>query len=281
VSAIGDLPSLPGTSARLMEALTTPDVPLESISRIIERDVAIAAKVLQLVNSAFFGHPHRILTVQMAVGCLGLDILRQFVLSVEVFRTFEPRCPIPGFSLEQLDQHSRLTAAIAARLADSKQKADSHVVAALLHDAGKLVLASRLPHVFAAALEKSRALGVPLYQVEEESSGISHAEIGGYLLGLWGLPTPVVRAVARHHHPGTAPVFANGQHGHPGLDALNTVHIANALAHEVEQGATPGPHLACNPLEEEPLRALGLTPQLALWRERAAAAALELNGASA
>ena len=226
VGAIGRLPTLPRTCATLIEALRNPDVPIEEIGRIIEQDVGMTAKVLQLVNSAFFGLLQEVTTVRTAVSYLGLDVLKQLVLSVEIFRTFHPRQALPWFSIEAFQSHSRLAAAIAARLPADKKTAAAAVVAALLHDTGKLVLAARLPGPFERALETAAREGRPLHVVERELTGTGHAEIGAYLLALWGLPLPIVDAVCRHHHP--AVTEADG----PGLSVLAITHIADGLAFE-------------------------------------------------
>ena len=116
VGAVGELPSLPHTCRQLMLALQDPDVASEEIGRIIERDIGITAKVLQLVNSALFGRSREVHSVRLAVGQLGMDTLRQLVMSAELFRAFDPGRLVPGFSLEDVETHSKLKARIAARL---------------------------------------------------------------------------------------------------------------------------------------------------------------------
>ena len=260
VGAVGTLPSVPRTCAALLEALQNPDVPMEEVGRIIEQDVGMTAKVLQLVNSAFFGLLQEIKTVRAAVSYLGLDILKQLVLSAEIFRTFQPRQPIAGFSIEDFQEHCRLSAAIAARLPAPKNTVSAAVVAALLHDTGKLVLAVRLPHHFELALQSAHKKKIPLHEVEHEVIGTGHAEIGAYLLALWGLPLSIVDAVRRHHHPippGNAP---------PTLDELAITHIADALACEIElpEAAENRPRDAV--LDLEYLSALGVVDQIPEWR---------------
>ena len=270
VGAIGQLPSLPRTCASLMAALQKPDVPLEEIGRIIEQDVGITAKVLQLVNSAFFGLVREIPTVRMAVSYLGLETLKHLVLSAEIFRTFHPKRTIPGFSLEDLQDHSRLAARIAGRLPAPKDVLSAAVVAAVLHDTGKLVLATRMPQQFEQALRVSLKDGRPVYVVEHELMGTGHAEIGAYLLGLWGLPSSVVNAVCRHHQP-PIPETAGA-----GLDVLSITHIADALANDGARGkpgdAPPGYSL----LNLEYLTRLGIADQLAGWRRMAEETAGEM-----
>jgi len=231
VGAVGSLPSPPGTCGALLEALREANISVDQVAKIIERDVGITAKVLQLVNSAFFGRLREVTTVAAAVNHIGFDVLTQLALSAEIFRTFEPRRRIAGFSFEEFQKHSREAANIARLLPAPQKVASASVVAALLHDAGKLVLAVRLPEQFEHVLERSRKERRPLHAVEEELTGTSHAEIGAYLLALWGLPGVVVEAVSRHHHPVTT------NPGEQGLDVLAITHIADALAHELTDGA--------------------------------------------
>lgn len=263
VGAIGSLPSLPGTCMALMEALQKPDMSLEEIGRIIEQDVSMSAKVLQLVNSPLFGLAGEPADIRTAVGYMGLDALRQLVLSAEILRTFQPEESVAEFSLEYFQRHCRLAARIASRLPAPKEVVSAGVMAALLHDIGKLVMAVRLPLQFERAWQTSLDQDRPVYTVEDELMGTSHAEIGAYLLSLWGLPTPIVDAVARHHHP----TVAKGSG--PGLDLLAITHISDALACELEagmRGRTPG---SCGRLNLEYVEALGVAGQLPAWRKKA------------
>src|SRR5262249_24231868 len=140
IRAIGELPSLPQTCAELMQALQNTDVSIDEVAGVVARDVGMAAKVLQLVNSAFFGLPQRMSTIHGAVSYLGLDVLKQLTLSVEVFRAFQPCGNIRGFSPGAFQRHSRDVARIVACLPVSKRLMPNAVVAALLPYTGKLGL---------------------------------------------------------------------------------------------------------------------------------------------
>jgi HD-like signal output (HDOD) protein/ActR/RegA family two-component response regulator len=269
VGAIGRLPALPRTSASLAEALADPEVPFGKIGGIIERDVGITAKLLQLVNSAFFCLSHRVTSVRMAVQYLGLDTLERLVLTAEIFRSFPLARAIAGFSLDGLQEHSQAAARIAAKLPAPPPIVADAVIAALLHDTGKLVLASRLPREFEQALVMSRKEGLPVFQAEERIAGANHAQIGAYLLGLWGLPDRIVDAVCRHHRP----ALAEGSEA--GLDVLAITHIADALALEAAL-ETPGEAPAGSTLLNLPyLTQLGVTPKLSDWRALARQLLLE------
>jgi HD-like signal output (HDOD) protein len=262
VGALRDLPSLPRVYDALTQALSDSDPSLQKLARIVEQDVGISAKILQLVNSAFFGIAHSVTNIEHAVIYLGINTLRSLVLSLEIFRVFAPRNPLPGFSHESLQTHARLTAHIATRLPVPRHLADIAMVAGMLHDVGKLILAWKLPERFRQLLAQAAAEHCPLYQVEEREYGFSHAEIGAYLLGLWGLPYVLVEAVALHHAPARVP--------HQGFDAVSAIQAANLLAHEIE---SPLPESSG---ENEPgsnqvaLEALGAGEDLAVWRALAA-----------
>jgi HD-like signal output (HDOD) protein len=238
VGAVGNLPDLPSTSAKLLAAIECKDVNLERIGKIIEQDVGMTAKILQLVNSAFFGRLCQISSVRAAVSYLGLDVLRHLVLSVEVSRTFQPVRPGPRFSLRDFEMHSRLTANLAARLPAPASVTSAAVVAALLHDTGRLVLASRLPAEFEEIMQLACAQSRPPHVLEQQVIGTTHAEIGAYLLGLWGLPEEIVGAVCLHHRPSAVGVWS-GQ-----LDTLAVTHLADALVFEAANcgsgDASPG-----------------------------------------
>jgi HD-like signal output (HDOD) protein/CheY-like chemotaxis protein len=269
VGSVQDLPVMPRAYIELRDALSNPNYSLKKIVRIVEQDVGISAKILQLVNSAFFGLPKDISSVHNAVCYLGAEMLQNLVLSAEVFHVFEKGKAIKKFSFEDLHIHSQLTAKIAGSLLPPSPTRDAATIAGLLHDVGKLILATRSPQHFARAIQGSRVEKLPLFVVEQQLMGVSHAEVGAYLLGLWGLPAPVVEAVAHHHVPGKIPSAS--------LDAVGAVHIANALANEHPVYPPAKEPLPQQGLDEEFINALGLADQAAHWEEVAKAAALGLR----
>ncbi len=134
---------------------------------------------------------------------------------------------------------------------------DQCFLAGLLHDVGQLILAAGLAEPYDRVLQKARTAGQPVWEAERAEFGATHAEVGAYLLGLWGLPNPVVEAVALHHRP--AECLARG------FSPAIAVHVADALAHEPNgDGAAdvaPQVDRAC-------LAALGLEDRLNAWKER-------------
>lgn len=270
VGAMGELPSVPHVYDALTRALANPDAALGDIAKIVEQDVAISAKILQIVNSAFFGLAQPITNIKSAVSYLGMNTLKNLVLAVEVFRAFKPDGRLKDFSLEALQSHAQFTASIVGRLPVPKHLADIAVVSEMFHDVGKLILACKLPDRFATLLEAARTARRSLHEMETEQGGPTHAEIGAYLLGLWGLPYAIVETVANHHCPTRLPL--------QGFDAVASVYVADCLAHEREAQLTATGQNGHPPIDMEYLGVLGVADQLPGWREATAELASQQRG---
>lgn len=255
VGAIGQLPSAPTVYMKLIERLNRPDTSVDDIAEIVEGDVAISAKLLQLVNSAIFRTSREIATVGLAASYLGITSIKNLVLSTEVFCFFENKPGMARFSLNELQTHSQLTAKIVGELDLAKETRETAIVAALLHDIGKLVLAWKMPERLSRLMAKANEQNCPLHQIEEDLWGITHAEVGAYLLGLWGLPITITEAVAYHHSPEKVP--------HHRFDALGAVYVANLLAHENE--GTPTNFRAT--WDHDFLEEMGVAKNLPIWRQ--------------
>jgi len=255
VSQLDSVPSIPSLYSEIVEKLQDPLVGADEIGEIVLKDLAMTAKILKLVNSAFFGLGREISNPADAVTYLGMDTIKCLVLSIHAFSQFN-NAKLGAFSIDALWTHSQRTAGAAreiAHLEDAGPKVmDEAFVAGLLHDIGKLVLASNFSteydQIIAAAGERTPAL----LDAEQSAFGADHAEIGGYLLGLWGLPVPVVEAIALHHHPGKGPSLAFGP--------LTAVHAANGLLN-LERGT-----LMDEELDLKYFAALGLEARLDVWR---------------
>jgi HD-like signal output (HDOD) protein len=203
VSRIESLPSPPGLYLQILEELQSPNASFKRIGDIVARDIGMTAKILQMVNSAFFGLCRHISNPQEAVGYLGLETVKALVLSAHIFSQFSPG-KIAGFDLDRLWNHSLATGVFARTIAKTDQRTkgigDAAFLAGILHDLGKLLLACNLPEAYQAVLDSAAAEDKrALWQAENEVFGISHAEIGAYLMALWGLEDAVVEAIALHH----------------------------------------------------------------------------------
>ena len=259
VSRMETLPSLPALYQRILAALRSPDASCSVVAEIVSQDPAMAAKVLQLVNSAFFGLPQQISSPAQAVTLLGLDAVKSLVLSVNVFAEFDPQ-RIKDLSLDTLWTHCMAAGSVAKRIAQMESHDaklwDDALLAGLLHDIGKLVVVANLPDVYAAIQQRAAAGDFELVEAERDELGATHAEVGAYLLGLWALPDPIVEAVAFHHRP--------SQCLSHGFTPLTAVHAANCL--EVTVEPDDGARLA-HGLDRDYLAGLGLTEHIPEWQE--------------
>jgi len=259
VARIDSLPVLPAVFTELTAELRSPNASVRAIAGILSRDVGLTAGILKLVNSSFFGIPRRIASTEQAITLLGLETVRSLVLSHSLFSCFDASRH-SGFDLNLLWEHSLSTARCAKLLAamEDGDKCDGDVcfMAGLVHDMGKLVFAAMSPDEYATVLATARSQNITLWEAEMAVLGVSHAEIGAYLLGLWGFDEAVVLGVARHHEPERA--------GDAQPLPVTLVHAANALEHELVVINRPyAPH----PLHMEMLSALGLAGRVEAWRE--------------
>ena len=208
---VDGLPSLPRIYGDLTTALESPSCGAAEIAAIVCRDPALAAKVLQLVNSSFFGLPRRMTSVPEAVAFLGVATLRSLVLSTEAMSLFRPAARAAGLDVDALSARAVATATEAAGLAAPEHRSDAFT-AGLLSDVGLLLLAAKAPD---------------LLRRDEVDLGFTHGAAGAYLLGLWGLPPGVVEAVAFHHEPPGTPAGVDA-----GLAVRQAVGLAVISAHE-------------------------------------------------
>jgi HD-like signal output (HDOD) protein len=201
VGRISTLPSMPKTYGRLQSALSQPGVTAAEIGDIVNADAAIASKVLQITNSAFFRLRKPMVRIKDAVTYLGFATIRNLVLSAEIFSQWRTCNDALGVDPDQLQSHAHYAAAACKSLIGGRVTADDAWLAGLLHDIGYWILIQECPKELKQALELSRAEELPLFECERRTTGATHATIGAYLLGLWGLPYAVVEAVALHHTP--------------------------------------------------------------------------------
>jgi HD-like signal output (HDOD) protein/CheY-like chemotaxis protein len=256
VSRMDTVPSLPSLYVRLTEALSQSDVTVAKIADIIKQDMGMTSKVLQLVNSAFFALPCHISSPHQAVSLLGIDNIRALVLSVHVFSELEPNPESKVAALWPRSLRSAVFARAISRAEHSPQRLEEDAFAAgLLHDIGRLVLASACRERYTQVLESLNKGETTLAQAESETFGCTHAEVGAYLLGLWGLPESVVQAVAWHHTPSRS--------GATAFSPVVAVHVAVDYEHRLH----PDPENKIPPLDETLLTNLGLQDHTGKWWE--------------
>lgn len=259
VSGMQTLPSLPTLYREVMDELHSPDASIDKIGRIVSKDLGMLTKILQVVNSPFYGLPRQISNAAQAVALLGLDTIKSLVLSMKVFSQFEG-VPQSFFSLDVLWNHAMTTARYARTVAKG-QGADQRMIedaftAGLLHDVGLLVLAINAPDTYTETLALAQHEAIPEWEAERRVLGATHADVGGYLLGIWGVSDTIVETVAFHHEPQRSA-------GHS-FSALTAVHIANTVqeAEQAEGGMSDVPVV----LDVEYLAGCRLPGDAAQWQ---------------
>lgn len=265
VSELESLPSLPSIYLELVEELRYKEASIARIGVLISRDAGMTAKVLQLVNSSFFGLPVHVADASHAAALLGLNMLRPLVLAASIFRQME-ESKVPEEFLERTLEHSMAVGCLARKLAESATDSaindsdtiDNAMLAGVLHDVGKLVLADNFGAEYQTLNQTAKDLGMPLRVAEVERYGATHATVGGYLLGLWGLPHDILEAVAYHHDPSAS---TNSAHS-----PLAFVHAANTIVMRNHVGDEHNPSAEFDMVY---LKKMKLDTHLAEWHKLA------------
>lgn len=262
VAGVKTLPSLPSLYHMVLEEVQSPNTSLKKVGEIVARDVTMTARILQFVNSAFFGLPQRITSPQQAVTLLGLDTLKALVLYVQVFSAFKEKPGLTYFSIEELWRHSMMVGSLAREISlavpvDRKIPDDS-LIAGILHEIGKLLFLE-IPGYYEKMKDFAGKREYSLLEAEYELWGTSHAEAGAYLLGLWGFPDSVIEAVAFHHRPSVT----KGRKFSP----LTAVHTANALLGRQERPSAAAADPRAGDVDLEYLARLKLVERLADWSD--------------
>jgi HD-like signal output (HDOD) protein len=245
LTGVTALPSSPGALQHLVEALHSPDADTRTVAEVIQRDVGLTAKVLQLVNSSFFALRSRTTSLETAVSRLGIQTLRSLLLRDDVVGAFEAPVGVSPEWVARLNAHALETALLARRLAAPEARNDAFC-GGLLHECGRL--------------------GLALASLEADPVGTSPAQAGAYLLSLWGFPDEVVQAVAHHASP-WAP-------GAPGpLSAAGAVQVAHQLVESESIPLGPAPEVSAIP--DGALAAAGILDEVKAWRARRSPAGKE------
>lgn len=269
ISRIESLPSLPDVYMDINDELAQDDPSLQYIGELISRDMGMSASILKVVNSAFFGFQRRITSPKQAVNLLGVDTIKGLILSAHIFTLLDFQ-GFRNFSIAKLWEHCMVTARMAKAIAEvqglSLKEQDECFVAGLLHDVGKLVLAYYFPKAYRRVLEAVQAKNRTIWEVEHEVMPATHAEIGAFMMGLWGLPLHVVSAIAFHHEPSRI--------SPSGFSPLLAVHAANAFEHET---FVTSPNMAKHPLDDKCLERAGLADRIETWRDLCGALTREVK----
>ena len=258
ITSIDTLPSLPSVYAKLQEKIREPEASMDDIGKIISQDIAMTAKILQLVNSAFFGLYQKVDSPTRAVKLLGLDTIKALVLVSQIFS--EMKISKDLFSPQTLWAHSMTVGTLAKMIAvsetDEKNTIDNSYVAGILHDIGKLILISKIESYYREALLLARQECISMRQAEKKVFQATHCDMGAYLIGLWGFQSDIVEAIGFHHQLGEYPAGTFS----PAL----AVHIANVMYYKFNKDEVIG---AMPEFNEEYLKKIGMGEKLQKWQD--------------
>ncbi|MCP4685267.1 MAG: HDOD domain-containing protein [bacterium] len=264
ISAVRSLPSVPQIYEKIVAELKSENAPVTKIADLIGQDAAITAKLLQMVNSAFFGLRSRVESILQAINLLGLDTVGSIVFSAGVFEQV-PKIDVAGFSIERMQVTSVSVGArarlIAHVLGMNRRMTEESLMGGMLHDVGKLLMLQDFQDEFVEALRIAHERSMPLYQAQIEVLGVTDAAMGAYLLSLWGLHDSIVEAVARHHRPSEGAL--------PGWSPLTAVHLAYAIEKDESDNIRDEARSA---LDMDYLNAAGLSGQVPSLKGLAAGA---------
>ncbi|PPC92175.1 MAG: hypothetical protein CTY34_00795 [Methylobacter sp.] len=256
---IGSLPSLPRIYQELEAAIQKHNVNSSEIATIFASDMAMSAKVLQLVNSSFFGLGRRVSSVNDAVMLLGIERVRGLVLCSTVFEALKSNTACPSLSIESLWQNAFTTAKLARAICLSEKQKDDRpdqaYISGLMHSLGLLLFSTRMPAKMQIVIDQATTGGNFVYELERQVFQASHAEAAAYLLSLWKLPPRIIEAVLLQHKPGLI--------GYDGFCAASAVHIAIAL---LAEDKAPSDKVLAHELDFDYLNRLRLTERISAWR---------------
>ena len=238
-SKIEDLPTLPAALPKILSLVESDRSSAADIAAVIERDPALAAKILKVSNSAYYGFSREITVIETAVGLLGLNMVRSLALSIGVMQSLPAGRQRTNFSQAGLWKHSLAVATIIQELrsrAGRWEDGDHLFIVGLLHDLGKVVLDQFYGDLFGQALDEVNNQGAALLHIEERKRiGMDHGEIGAMLLARWQFPEVISRAIAGHH--------AMGQPSGPEAGDVAMLRLADTLAYQLglSEAGNPAP----------------------------------------
>lgn len=228
LSKITNLPTLPTVANNVIKLTQNPDSTAFEIAEAISQDQSLATKVLKTANSAYYGFPEKITTINYAIVVLGLNNIKNIVLSASIMERFSKIGKNLLIDRRDFWKHSLLCGIISKKISGhlGLKNAEEMFMCGVLHDFGKMILDSFFHNEFADALEMSEGKNISLLEAENKVFGFDHAGVGALLLKRWNLPPLLVKAVKFHHSPDDS------------LNAFRTasiVHVADYLCHRIDQ----------------------------------------------
>ncbi len=229
VPRLRELPPLPQVVLDLQAALAKEDVSLDDVAETVSHDQALAAKTLRIANCSFYGVPNRVVSIRQAIGILGLRSVSTLVLAAAVSDRF-PRIACAGFDLGCYWRHSVAVALCSREIARRvRLDTDAAFTAGLLHDLGRLVMASQMPQQLEHVYELRSERDVPMLEAEREGLGPDHTQLGAEVALRWRFGSEIVNAMRLHHEPAAA----------PSATIVDVVHVADNVAHALNLAQDP------------------------------------------
>ena len=232
IEGMEQIPSLPAVVTRLIKVVSSAETSAEDAAELIEKDPALTSKVLRLANSAFYGIPRGISSVQSAVVVLGFNTLKSIVLSASVIKMFPKNKMGSAFDRVRFWKHSIVCALAAKTIAQNTINSlyidpQSAFCAGIMHDIGKLIFELCTPKEYSIVCGKCRINATSLVEEETGAIGLNHADIGRILADKWALPLDIEHTIVHHHFPQAANKI---------VELVALVHLADNLAHKLDCG---------------------------------------------
>ncbi|MHC5061037.1 MAG: response regulator [Planctomycetota bacterium] len=257
VSNLHSLPVMPKAYQDVISVLSDPQCSPRNVGKMIGQDIGMSAKILQVVNATFRSRAGRIVDPVHAVVWLGLKTIEALILTDGVFLKLTEK-QVKDFHAIALQEHCArvglLAKAICRTMNMSDDDLDVAAMAGILHDAGKIILIAKFPEKYAEAIRVSRDRRIPLYDAELELLNVTHAQLGGCLLELWGIPNPIIEAAAFHHDPG---LCISDE-----FSIISAVYIADAIDHMLCCGLSDG---WCEEIDMDYLQQFDLAEKWSKW----------------
>ncbi len=233
VERIEELPTLPQVALNIIRTVENPNSSARDIEKVLSADPALAAKILKLVNSAFFGFHQKISSLGHAIVILGFNLVKNMAVSLSVIDLLKKGATTghPDFPVEEFWKHSVATATVARAMSrDAALEPELAFVGGLLHDVGKLVVDLYEPEQMNEVLRLCRENGVTYWEAELSSQAMTHTQVGAALLQRWSLDERLAAGVGAHHDFGEMPASAELDEGSESLAAV--LAIADFVAWE-------------------------------------------------
>jgi len=230
---IDNLPTLPIIMKQIQNLIANPKANLGQIAQVIAKDQAIAARVIRLVNSAFYGLRERVGSIHHAIVVLGLNTIKNLVFGVSIVKTFNDSMKTTFFDREKFWLHT-LSCAMGAKLIAqnlNKPEPEDYFLAGLLHDVGLLVIDQYLHLEFMKILRDNQKNRTEYLISEKRILGITHGEVGEFLAQKWKIPEFLSKSIRFHHQPAAMPKDAE-----PSREKVAIIHLADVKSSKLEAG---------------------------------------------